>query len=94
MPLWDTERIIACRNDHLDWMHDHFSYETLVAGEDSELDKGPGQPVERSASGISEDGRQAPAADPALVTGKPQSSARSDKLRADLGTEGWRRCRA
>ena len=47
MPLWDTERIIECRNDHLDWMHDHFSYETLVAGEDSELDKGPGQPVER-----------------------------------------------
>ena len=47
MPLWDTERIIACRNDHLDWMHDHFSYETLVAGEDSELDEGPGQPVGR-----------------------------------------------
>ena len=43
MPLWDTERIIECRNDHLDWMHDHFSYETLVAGEDGELDKGPGR---------------------------------------------------
>ena len=47
MPQWDTERIVECRNDHLDWMHEHFSYETLVAGEDSELDKGPGQPVER-----------------------------------------------
>jgi hypothetical protein len=47
MPLWDTERIVECRNDHLDWMHEHFASETLVAGEDSELDKGPGQPVER-----------------------------------------------
>lgn len=47
MPLWDTERIIGARNDHLQWMHDHFSYETLVAGEDNELDKGPGQPAER-----------------------------------------------
>ena len=45
MPRWDTERIIGARNDHLQWMHDHFSYETLVAGEDSELDEGPGQPV-------------------------------------------------
>lgn len=47
MPRWDTERIIEARNDHLDWMHEHFAYETLVAGEDDELDKGPGQPVER-----------------------------------------------
>jgi hypothetical protein len=45
MPLWDTERIVECRNDHLDWMHDHFSYQTLVAGEESELDRGPGQPL-------------------------------------------------
>lgn len=49
MPLWDTERIIESRDDHLAWMHEHFSYETLVAGEDSELDQGPGQPVEREA---------------------------------------------
>ena len=47
MPKWDTERIVACRNDHLEWMHDHFAYETLVAGEDDELDKGPGEPVRR-----------------------------------------------
>ena len=47
MPRWDTERIVASRNDHLAWMHDHFAYETLVAGEDSELDQGPGQPVRR-----------------------------------------------
>lgn len=47
MPLWDTERIVESRNDHLDWMHDHFSSETLVAGEDSELDEGPGRPVEQ-----------------------------------------------
>ena len=42
MPLWDTERIIEMRTDHLDWMHDHFAFETLVAGEEDELDKGPG----------------------------------------------------
>jgi hypothetical protein len=47
MPVWDTERIVASRHDHLDWMHEHFASETLVAGEDSELDKGPGQPAER-----------------------------------------------
>jgi hypothetical protein len=47
MPLWDTERIVDCRNDHLDWMHDHFAYETLVAGEDDELGDGPGQFAER-----------------------------------------------
>lgn len=45
MPLWDTERIIESRNDHLDWMHEHFAYGTLVAGEEDELDKGPGQPA-------------------------------------------------
>lgn len=47
MPLWDTERIVECRNDHLDWMHRHFADETLVAGEDDELDKGPGQSAPR-----------------------------------------------
>lgn len=46
MPLWDTERIVESRTDHLDWMHDHFSYETLVAGEEDELDKGPGGPLD------------------------------------------------
>ena len=45
MPLWDTERIVEARTDHLDWMHDHFSFETLVAGEEDETDKGPGDPV-------------------------------------------------
>ncbi|MGZ8801089.1 MAG: hypothetical protein ACXWZL_00315 [Mycobacterium sp.] len=47
MPRWDTERIVESRNDHLDWMHSHFSYETLVAGEDDELGLGPGQPLEK-----------------------------------------------
>ena len=32
------------RNDHLNWMHEHFADETLVAGQESELDLGPGQP--------------------------------------------------
>ena len=45
MPLWDTERIVESRNDHLAWMHEHFAYETLVAGEESEVDKGPGEPA-------------------------------------------------
>jgi hypothetical protein len=45
MARWDTERIVESRNDHLAWMHEHFAYETLVAGEESELDKGPGEPA-------------------------------------------------
>ena len=45
MPVWDTERIVQSRNDHLAWMHEHFAYETLVAGEESELEKGPGGPI-------------------------------------------------
>ena len=44
MPAWDTLRIVSDRNDYLAWMHTHFADETLVAGEESELDLGPGQP--------------------------------------------------
>jgi hypothetical protein len=44
MPVWDTLRIIADRNDHLSWMHEHFADETLVAGQESELELGPGRP--------------------------------------------------
>ncbi len=36
MPAWDTQRIVAARWDHLDWMHDHFADEVLLAGEESE----------------------------------------------------------
>jgi hypothetical protein len=43
LPAWDTLRIIEDRNDHLNWMHEHFADETLVAGQESELDLGPGQ---------------------------------------------------
>ena len=46
MPVWDTYRIVESRNDHLSWMHAHFADETLVAGEEPELDLGPGRPVE------------------------------------------------
>lgn len=42
MPIWDIERIVNSRSDHLDWMHAHFARETLVAGEESELNLGPG----------------------------------------------------
>lgn len=44
MPAWDTRRIIEGRSDHLNWMHQHFADETLVAGLEPELDLGPGQP--------------------------------------------------
>ena len=30
--------------DHLNWIHEHFADETLVAGEEPELELGPGQP--------------------------------------------------
>ena len=36
MPVWDSKRIFAARWDHLDWMHDHFADEVLLAGEPSE----------------------------------------------------------
>ena len=36
MPAWDTQRIVAARWDHLDWMHDHFADAVLLAGEESE----------------------------------------------------------
>jgi hypothetical protein len=39
MPAWDTQRIVAARWDHLDWMHAHFADEVLLAGEDSETDQ-------------------------------------------------------
>jgi hypothetical protein len=45
IPLWDTERIVESRNDHPAWMHEHFAYETLVSGEEREVDKGPGEPA-------------------------------------------------
>jgi hypothetical protein len=44
MPRWDTLRIVESRNEHLNWMHEHFADETLVAGIEPELDLGPGQP--------------------------------------------------
>ena len=44
-PTVGPERIVESRNDHLAWMHEHFAYETLVAGVESEVDKGPGEPA-------------------------------------------------
>jgi hypothetical protein len=37
MPVWDTERIVDSRWEHLNWMHFHFADEVLTAGEESEL---------------------------------------------------------
>ncbi len=61
MPNWDTLRIVASRNDHLDWMHAHFADETLVAGEEPELDMGPGSPA---GSGPMDQGPETPAKHP------------------------------
>ena len=36
MPAWDTKRIVDSRWDHLEWIHDHFADEVIVAGEPSE----------------------------------------------------------
>jgi hypothetical protein len=31
--VWDTERIVAARWDHLAWMHDHFA-DSVIDGDD------------------------------------------------------------
>jgi hypothetical protein len=36
MPAWDTRRIVDSRWEHLDWMHDHFADQVLLAGAESE----------------------------------------------------------
>ncbi len=36
LPAWDTRRIVEARLEHLDWMHEHFADEVLLAGEESE----------------------------------------------------------
>jgi uncharacterized damage-inducible protein DinB len=33
MPLWDTERIVSSRADHLAWMHQLFA-DTVISGEE------------------------------------------------------------
>ena len=33
MPVWETERIVASRWEHLAWMHDHFA-DSVVSGEE------------------------------------------------------------
>ena len=39
LPAWETtQRIVAGREDHLDWMHDHFADSVLLAGEESETE--------------------------------------------------------
>lgn len=48
MPVWDTERIIENRWEHLNWMHFHFADEVLTAGEPPELDSGPGSESRRN----------------------------------------------
>lgn len=33
IPVWDTQRIVASRWDHLAWMHDHFA-DRVISGEE------------------------------------------------------------
>ena len=33
IPVWDTQRIVASRWDHLAWMHEHFA-DSVVSGEE------------------------------------------------------------
>ena len=40
MAAWDTHRIVDARWDHLDWMHEHFADEVLLAGMESETETG------------------------------------------------------
>jgi hypothetical protein len=35
-PAWDTQRIVDGRWDYLDWMHNHFADDVLLACEESE----------------------------------------------------------
>jgi hypothetical protein len=42
IPVWDTERIVASRWEHLDWMHDHFADSVIEAGLASETGFGGG----------------------------------------------------
>jgi hypothetical protein len=37
IPVWDTERIIDAKWDHLDWMHQHFA-ERVVGAKELGLD--------------------------------------------------------
>lgn len=41
-PVWDTERIVDSRWEHLGWMHKHFADEVLTAGLASETGFGGG----------------------------------------------------
>ncbi len=37
MPVWDTERIIDSRWEHLEWMHAHFA-DVVLSGEELQAD--------------------------------------------------------
>jgi hypothetical protein len=41
MPVWDTLRIVAARHDHIADIHAQFADSVVLAGEGSEVEKGP-----------------------------------------------------
>ncbi len=56
LAAWDTQRIVAARWDHLDWMHDHFADDVLELGLDSETEIVGAHSAEPSASAKPEEG--------------------------------------
>jgi hypothetical protein len=48
-PVWDTERIVSSRWDHLDWMHDHWADSVLDTGLESETEGADEYPSEARA---------------------------------------------
>ena len=66
MPAWDTQRIVEGRNDHLNWMHEHFADETLVAGLGARAGPRPRPAERRGLSGADGGAGPAPKADPPL----------------------------
>ena len=65
VPAWDTKRIVDSRWDHLDWMHDHFADDVILAGEESETMP----PEERALPSEEESGPRPGPEDPGGVRG-------------------------
>ncbi len=69
-PVWDTKRIVTSRWDHLDWMHDHFADDVLLAGEGSETiaehEEMPSEEQSGARPGVSDPGGVRGLAEPAI----------------------------
>jgi hypothetical protein len=45
IPNWDMQRIVAARWEHIRDIHEQWADAIVLAGEGSELDQGPGEPL-------------------------------------------------